>query len=181
MEMPEENGKKGTAPKLEFQMDYQNVKCIISEDFDDEFQAFLEEKENEDKPVQKVYCYTADEEARQMPFCVTAAADWTVGKKYYTNRQGIESYQCILTTGGCGYVETEGKVYTCSPGALLLVGCGIVYALRLQDMSIGKATYTQRFDDKGKAIDPVEKSMDIITPYGRSGDAIQQALKAANA
>ena len=123
MEMPEENGKKGTAPKLEFQMDYQNVKCIISEDFDDEFQAFLEEKENEDKPVQKVYCYTADEEARQMPFCVTAAADWTVGKKYYTNRQGIESYQCILTTGGCGYVETEGKVYTCSPGSLLLVDC----------------------------------------------------------
>lgn len=61
--------------------------------------------------------------------------------------------------------------------ALLLVGCGIVYALRLQDMSIGKATYTQRFDDKGKAIEPVEKSLDIITPYGRSGDAIQQALK----
>lgn len=61
--------------------------------------------------------------------------------------------------------------------ALLLVGCGIVYALRLQDMSIGKASYTQRFDDKGKAIDPVEKSVDIITPYGRSGDAIQQALK----
>lgn len=61
--------------------------------------------------------------------------------------------------------------------ALLLVGCGIVYALRLQDMSIGKGTYTQRFDDKGKAIDPVEKSLDIITPYGRSGDAIQQALK----
>lgn len=61
--------------------------------------------------------------------------------------------------------------------ALLLVGCGIVYALRLQDMSIGKATYTQRFDDKGKAIDPVEKSLDIITPYGRSGDAIQQTLK----
>lgn len=30
---------------------------------------------------------------------------------------------------------------------------------------------------KGKAIDPVEKSLDIITPYGRSGDAIQQALK----
>lgn len=61
--------------------------------------------------------------------------------------------------------------------ALLLVGCGIVYALRLQDMSIGKETYTQRFDDKGKAIDPVEKSLDIIIPYGRSGDAIQQALK----
>ena len=60
IEMPEENEKKGTAPKLEFQMDYQNVKCIISKDFDAEFQAFLEEKENEDAPVQKVYCYTPD-------------------------------------------------------------------------------------------------------------------------
>ena len=30
---------------------------------------------------------------------------------------------------------------------LLLVGCAVVYALRLQDMSIGQETYTQRFDD----------------------------------
>ena len=41
--------------------------------------------------------------------------------------------------------------------ALLLVGCAVVYALRLQDMSIGKETYVQSFDDKGKAIEPVEK------------------------
>ena len=61
--------------------------------------------------------------------------------------------------------------------ALLLVGCGIVYTLRLQDMSIGQETYTQRFDDKGKAIEPVEKTRDIITVYGHSGDAIQQAMK----
>lgn len=61
--------------------------------------------------------------------------------------------------------------------ALLLVGCGIVYALRLQDMSIGQETYTQSFDEKGKAIEPVEKTRDIITIYGHSGDAIQLALK----
>ena len=61
--------------------------------------------------------------------------------------------------------------------ALLLVGCGIVYALRLQDMSIGQETYTQSFDEKGKAIEPVEKTRDIITIYGHSGDPIQLALK----
>ncbi|MGM9589124.1 MAG: hypothetical protein ACI3V0_02995 [Faecousia sp.] len=60
---------------------------------------------------------------------------------------------------------------------LLLVGCAVVYALRLQDMSVGKETYTQHFDDEGRAIEPIEKTRDIITLYGHSGDAIQRALK----
>ena len=60
--------------------------------------------------------------------------------------------------------------------ALLLVGCAVFYALRLQDMSIGQETYTQEFDDKGLAIEPTEKTRDIITVYGHSGDPIQLAL-----
>lgn len=60
--------------------------------------------------------------------------------------------------------------------ALLLVGCAVVYALRLQDMSIGKDTYTQRFDDNGKYLEaPVEKTLDILTLFGHSGDNIQKA------
>ena len=60
---------------------------------------------------------------------------------------------------------------------LLLVGCAVVYALRLQDMSIGTETYTQTFDDDGKYLEePVEKTRDIITIYGHSGDPIQKAL-----
>ena len=60
---------------------------------------------------------------------------------------------------------------------LLLVGCAVVYALRLQDMSIGQETYTQTFDEQGKYLEePVEKTRDILTLYGHSGDAIQQAL-----
>ena len=59
--------------------------------------------------------------------------------------------------------------------ALLLVGCAVAYALRLQDMSIGKGTYTQYFDDEGRAIDPVEKPMDILSLYGHNGDNIQKA------
>lgn len=59
---------------------------------------------------------------------------------------------------------------------LLLVGCAVVYALRLQDMSIGKETYTQDFGTDGRKIDPVEKTRDVMTLYGHSGDPIQQAL-----
>ncbi len=58
----------------------------------------------------------------------------------------------------------------------ILVGCAVVYALRLQDLSIGKATYTQHFDDTGKLIEPTEKERDIITLYGHSGDPVQLAL-----
>lgn len=61
--------------------------------------------------------------------------------------------------------------------SVLLVGCAVVYALRLQDMSVGKETYTQYFDDTGLAITPTEKERDIITLYGHSGDPIQLALK----
>ena len=59
---------------------------------------------------------------------------------------------------------------------LLLMGCAAVYILRLQDMSIGKESYTQKFDDEGKYLDePVEVTRDILTLFGHSGDAIQQA------
>lgn len=60
---------------------------------------------------------------------------------------------------------------------LLLVGCAVVYVLRLQDMSVGKETYTQNFDDSGKAIDPIEKERDVLTLFGHSGDPIQLATK----
>lgn len=59
---------------------------------------------------------------------------------------------------------------------LLLVGCAVVYALRLQDMSIGQETYTQTFDEQGKYLDePVEKTRDILTLFGHNGDHIQKA------
>lgn len=59
---------------------------------------------------------------------------------------------------------------------LLLVGCAMAYVLRLQNLSIGKETYTQHFDDTGKLIEPTEKERDVITLYGHSGDPIQKAL-----
>lgn len=59
---------------------------------------------------------------------------------------------------------------------LMLVGCAVVYVLRLQDMSIGTETYTQTFDDDGKYLDePVERTRDVLTLFGHSGDNIQKA------
>ena len=59
---------------------------------------------------------------------------------------------------------------------LMLVGCAVVYVLRLQDMSIGTETYIQTFDDNGKYLDePVEKTRDVLTLFGHSGDNIQKA------
>jgi len=59
---------------------------------------------------------------------------------------------------------------------LLLVGCAVVYALRLQDMSIGQETYIQQFDESGKYIDPVEKTKDIVVFTAPGNDAQRNAL-----
>ncbi|MBQ6720405.1 MAG: hypothetical protein IJN20_08690 [Oscillospiraceae bacterium] len=59
---------------------------------------------------------------------------------------------------------------------LMLVGCAVVYVLRLQDMSIGTETYTQIFDDDGKYLEePVEKTRDVLSLFGHSGDNVQKA------
>lgn len=59
---------------------------------------------------------------------------------------------------------------------LLLVGCVAVY-LRLQDMSIGKETYAESYNNQGLAIEPTEGIRDIVTWGGHSGDPTQLALK----
>ncbi len=57
----------------------------------------------------------------------------------------------------------------------ILVGF-TVYTLRLQDMSIGKDTQTQNFNNDGLMIEPTEIEVNVITLYGHGGDPIQQAL-----
>ena len=59
---------------------------------------------------------------------------------------------------------------------LLLVGC-VAGFLRLQDMSIGQEMHTERFDERGKMIEPTEVPVDMITFFGHSGDSVQLAMK----
>ena len=95
-----------------------------------------------------------------------------VGQKYYD-----EAENCSVTKRIGHSVRRTMLIAAVIALMILLVGCAVVYALRLQDMSIGQETYTQFFDDDGKFLDePVEKTRDILTIYGHSGDSIQQAL-----
>lgn len=57
---------------------------------------------------------------------------------------------------------------------LLLAGCMAVY-LRLQDMSIGKDTYVQSHDEKGRAIEPTEKEWEVLNFSGIAGSPEQKA------
>lgn len=57
---------------------------------------------------------------------------------------------------------------------LLLAGCVAVY-LRLQDMSIGKDTYVQSHDEKGRAIEPTEKEWEVLNFSGIAGSPEQKA------
>ena len=97
--------------------------------------------------------------------------------KYVVEAQSLRDNRNV---GGKKHISTRKRwilIAAVISLLLLLVGCAIVYALRLQDMSIGKETYTQRFDDTGKAIEPVEKTRDVLTLYGHNGDPIQLAMK----
>ena len=60
--------------------------------------------------------------------------------------------------------------------AALLVGCSVLYVLRLQDLSIGKEPYTQHYDESGKAIDPQEKTKDVLSLSGFGDEKLQNAL-----
>ena len=93
-----------------------------------------------------------------------------VGQKYYD-----EAENCSVTKRIGHSVRRTMLIAAVIALTVLLVGCAVAYALRLQDLSIGKGTYTQYFDDEGKAIDPVEKEMDILSLYGHNGDDIQNA------
>ncbi len=57
---------------------------------------------------------------------------------------------------------------------MLLAGCVAVY-LRLQDLSIGKETHVQSFDEKGRAIEPTEKTWEVLNFSGIAGSPEQKA------
>ncbi|MGN0593120.1 MAG: hypothetical protein ACI4JQ_07730, partial [Ruminococcus sp.] len=53
---------------------------------------------------------------------------------------------------------------------LLLMGCGIVYVLRLQNIKIGEQTVTQtQYDDSGNQIGETEVELDVLSMQGIKG------------
>ncbi len=95
-----------------------------------------------------------------------------INHKYYEEAER----DALVPNVGRGSLRKPLLVAALVALTLLLVGCAAVYALRLQDLSIGTETYTQTFDDDGKYLDePVEKNRDVLTLFGHSGDNIQKA------
>lgn len=58
--------------------------------------------------------------------------------------------------------------------ALLLVGC-VAVILGLKEYSIGTEAYTERFDNQGLAIQPTQKTKDILIFSGHSGEPAYEA------
>ena len=62
---------------------------------------------------------------------------------------------------------------------LMLVGCGVAYALHLQSLKIGEETYTQnmRYEKDGSTIPPTEKIKQYISVAGPEGSKNQLAAQ----
>ena len=62
---------------------------------------------------------------------------------------------------------------------LMLVGCGVAYALHLQSLKIGEETYTQnmRYEKDGSTIPPAEKIKQYISVAGPEGSKNQLAAQ----
>lgn len=106
-------------PDLEYYMDYQDVKFICAETFDPQLRVLMASQTPEFN--RRILCYTPDEEARHLPFCLTSAAHYSLGRKFYSKRGGINSYQVILTTGGSGIVHTQEGDFRCFKGTVMVL------------------------------------------------------------
>ena len=60
---------------------------------------------------------------KNMPFVVHNGGYFTVGDKYFTKRDGLDNYEFIFTTDGCGQVEINGKLYVCNSNSAILIDC----------------------------------------------------------
>ena len=60
--------------------------------------------------------------------------------------------------------------------ALLLVGCGVVYVLSLQEKQISQTTVTRYFDEEGQRVSPTEVTQDVISLFGYEGTPSHMAM-----
>ncbi len=110
--------------KLDFNMDFQEIKFISSE-FPREHGILM----NPSKPYDltnapSIYYYVPDECSTNLPFYAIVAGHFLVGSEFYTKRENLFGYQCILTLDGSCTMEIEGqKPFECSKGSLLILDC----------------------------------------------------------
>lgn len=110
--------------KLDFNMDFQDIKFISSE-YPREHGILLTPDEPYDlKNAPSIYYYVPDECSTKLPFYAIVAGHFLVGPNFYTRRENLFGYQCILTLDGSCTMEIEGqKPFECTKGSLLILDC----------------------------------------------------------
>lgn len=104
--------------KIKFNMDFQEIAFMTYERNFEELNAYPE------KVQSKIMPYEPDDLALSLPFYLTVAGHFRVGKDHYTQREGRLGYQCILTVDGSAIVELKnGEVLECSKNSVLILDC----------------------------------------------------------
>lgn len=147
---------------IQFHMDYQDVEFIISKTFDDEIKQHIFKNQNVTAPT--ILCYTPDEEARQLPFCIETAAHYTVGSRYYTQYASMENYQLIYTVQGQGIVECDDEKYICNRGSLLLLDCRIPHLYHTPKGEIWEFKHIHFFTNGGELV--IQRCLGLSTIAG---------------
>mgnify|MGYP002546233343 CR=1 FL=1 len=104
--------------KLNFNMDFQEIKFITFENTYEEIASYPENT----LPI--LVPYIPNDIAISLPFYLTVAGHFRVGEKHFTQREGRLGYQCILTVDGNAIIELEnGESFDCTKGTLFVLDC----------------------------------------------------------
>ncbi len=67
--------------------------------------------------------HTPGIKSKGLPFYVEGCGDFLAGKKYYTEREGFNSYILIYTLSGKGYLKYGGSEYSLMPNQAVIFDC----------------------------------------------------------
>ena len=115
--------------KLKFNMDFQDIHFMTYEKDTEEQSIYSQKVSSKIKP------YTPDAIALSLPFYLTVAGHFRVGKEHFTQREGRLGYQCILTQDGNAIVELQnGETLQCCKGSVLILDCKLLHRYYSGDM-----------------------------------------------
>lgn len=58
---------------------------------------------------------------------------------------------------------------------VMLAGCAAVVVMHLYDMKAGESTFTKKYDEYGKRVEPTEVTVELVTPHALKDSSMQQA------
>ncbi len=110
--------------KLDFNMDFQEIKFISSEHAPEHGILVTPTEPYPVENIPNISYYLPDDTSTRLPFFATVAGHFLVGPNFFTRRQGLFGYQCILTLNGSCTMEIAGKKpFECTEGSLLILDC----------------------------------------------------------